>query len=328
MQAHISCHQLIMIVLLTLVCRINGYTQTPAYLAYHRQVSEAEELIGNREYEAALYRYQQLFVNYNFIFLHEYQMATQLALLLDQKDSALQYLKAGIRAGWSWKSIRKNDFIRDHLDQPELKRLKQDFRLLHEQYESHIDQSVKKEVHNMFSRDQWLAFGALFTFSSKRQDRYAEHKFAPQSDRSVHRLGELMDSIGYPGEQLIGNNIWAYTILSHHNSISRQYVLQDTLYRELQPGLMEALQEGEISPFEFAMIDEWYRAVKSDRTLTGYGYLNPPRAATLQETNALRKAAGLRSVEVRNRLVDVGRDTGMDPYLPGSGWVKGKIEVK
>ena len=35
----------------------------------------------------------------------------------------------------------------------------------------------------------------------------------------------------------------------------------------------------------------------------------------------------LRSVETRNALVDIQDKTQMDFYLPGEGWIDGKIEV-
>lgn len=35
----------------------------------------------------------------------------------------------------------------------------------------------------------------------------------------------------------------------------------------------------------------------------------------------------LRSVETRNGLIDIQNETQMDFYLPGEGWIDGKIEV-
>jgi len=74
------------------------------------------------------------------------------------------------------------------------------------------------------------------------------------------------------------------------------------------------------------MIDDWYIAVSSDRTQTGYAFLNAPISSSLDITNELRQRIGLRTIELRNRLIDVQNKTGMNFYLPD--WIKGKIKVE
>jgi hypothetical protein len=50
------------------------------YEFYHQQVIKAETLIASENYTEALLLYEQLFNDYDFIFLREYQIASQLAL--------------------------------------------------------------------------------------------------------------------------------------------------------------------------------------------------------------------------------------------------------
>jgi hypothetical protein len=144
----------------------------------------------------------------------------------------------------------------------------------------------------------------------------------------MEELRKILDSHGYPGEQLIGNNYWMSTILSHHNSISEEYNKKDTIYPELKPKLMQALAKGQVSPFELALIDDWYRTVTKADQNASYGILNPPSKAKLTESNALRRSVGLRAIELRNSLVDMQEKTGMDFYLPGNAWIDGKIEIE
>ena len=119
------------------------------------------------------------------------------------------------------------------------------------------------------------------------------------------------------------------TILSHHNSISEDYVRKDTMYIFLRPKLMDALKQGQISPFEIAIIDDWYRAVKSGRKAISYGFLGPELTAlTLEETNTLRSSIWLRSVQTRNKLVAIQEETGIDFYLPGQPWISGRIKIE
>lgn len=122
------------------------------------------------------------------------------------------------------------------------------------------------------------------------------------------------------------NDFWMSTIISHHNSISREYARKDTLYSFIKPELFKAIKKGEMSPYEYALADDWYKAVVSERTLPGYGFLTTPKKSTLSKTNQLREKIGLRSIELRNKLVEVERKTGMEFYLPD--WIKGQINIE
>ena len=118
------------------------------------------------------------------------------------------------------------------------------------------------------------------------------------------------------------------TILSHHNSISKNYNSKDSLYLSLKPQLDLALIKGEISAFSYAMIEEWYRAVIDDKELPTFGILNAPVQVDLAKTNQLRAEVYLRSIEIHNKLIDIQEKTGMNFYLDGHPWNKGKIEVR
>jgi hypothetical protein len=133
----------------------------------------------------------------------------------------------------------------------------------------------------------------------------------------VAQLNKIIDTYGYPGERLIHNGYWAAVILSHHNSISKRYVLSDTLYRLMRPKLIQAIEAGQMSPYEFAMIDDWYEAVKSERKDTHFGYLS--QSLTRQEklqVNQARAAIGLSSIDTIELLTALQQETGLDAYLP------------
>ena len=167
----------------------------------------------------------------------------------------------------------------------------------------------------MYAKDQKKAMKALFKLSSKSQDKYAEHKFAPHSEQQMAEFSMILDTKGYPGEKLIGNSSWMSTILSHHNSISTNYNRADTLYLKLQPRLMDAIKNGQMSPYEYVAIDDWYRTVRYDRKEVTYGILDPPSASNLSKTNELREMIFVRPYELRDELVAIENKTGMDFYL-------------
>jgi hypothetical protein len=157
----------------------------------------------------------------------------------------------------------------------------------------------------MYKEDQQKALGAMLRLRDRAEVKYALSKFAPHSEAQMQELMVILDQHGYPGEQLIGNDFWMSTILSHHNSITREYVKKDTLYPFIRPQLIVALEKGQLSPYELALIEDWRIAVTSERSEPGYGFLAPPRQETLDETNSLRREVGLRSIALRNKLVEV-----------------------
>ena len=304
-------------------------SKEPDYTQYHLQVLIAEEHIALENYSRAIQRYEELFNQFDFVFLRDYQRATQLAYHAGDIQKTKEFMKLAISAGWSIKSIRKNKFLSPFRQSIHWKSIKKEYKSLREHYENRLDPELRQRVKKMYSRDQWKALGALFKFSDKAQDRYAENKFAPHSKIQMIEFQEILNSHGYPGEQLIGNDYWMSTILSHHNSISQVYAEKDTIYPYLKPYLLESFKNGLVSPFELALIDEWYRAVKSGRTSPGgYGILDPPNEQALEQFNELRKEIFMRTIELRNQLIEIEEKTGMDFYLEGSPWIDGKIEIR
>lgn len=306
---------------------VNWADKNQAYEKYHQQVIEVEQLIALEKYQAALFLLDELITSYDFVFLREYQIATQLALFSKDISKAKEYLEKGILAGWGIKSIKKNNFLKK-LPKEDWLAIKKKYKQLNKQYKTTLNSTVRKQVKQLFSKDQWKAIGALFTFSSDSQDRYAERKFAPHSEVQMATLANILETHGYPGERLIGNNLWMSTILNHHNSISKAYNEKDTLYLNLQPQLKQAIKNGQISPYDFALMEDWYLLTKTSRTTSFYGIVAAPTQTELATTNELRKAIFLRSVELRNNLVDIQHKTGIDFSLPGEPWIDGKIVIE
>lgn len=295
------------------------------YRNYNAQTIEAEKLISEGKFPEALTTYEQLFQNYAFVFLRDFKIATQLSLYLNKKSKSLDLIKKGINAGWELKNIKKNGYLKNHLKKTDWRIIKQSYPGLHSTYLAGLEYTLRKKVQRMFKEDQRKALGALFKVGNKAQERYAVKKFAPHSEIQISKLIKILEEHGYPGEMLIGNNFWMSTILSHHNSISKEYNSYDTAFNFIKPKLIHAIDQGQMSPYEYALIDDWQKATSSDGTEVGYGFLTSVHQSTLVETDQLRGLIGLRSIDLRNKLVDIEMKTGMDFYLPR--WIKGKINA-
>lgn len=297
------------------------------YINYHQAIINAEELILNEKYSEALLTFEKVFDSYDYVFLKDYKVAAQLALFIKEETKAFEFIRLGISDGWTLKDIAENKFLEPLQKKEEWETIKSEYDSLRNIYNARLNQKLRSEVREMFKLDQRLDFPYYLRIGQKAKERYAIRKFMPNNVKQVVRLREIFNEYGYPGEKLIGNALWMSTILTHHNSISTAFSQKDTLYPALKPQLLKAIQKGEMSPADYAVIEDWYVAVKSNRQEAAYGYLNTLTEKELPKSNELRQNIGLRPIEIRNALVDVQTRTGMNFYLDGAPWVKGKINA-
>ena len=297
------------------------------YLDYHSRVIECEQLIVESKFREAINQLETLFSDYDFIFLREIKLATVLSLHEKDYESTFKYIRLGIKSGWTLKSIHKSNFYETLKEESEWEKISNEYDSLRSLYLSGLNLQLKAQVHKMFKKDQKKALGALLRIGEKAQSRYGEKKFAPHSEEQLRLLDSILEKEGYPGEQLIGNNLWTSVILSHHNSISFDYNSKDQLYPNMRPSLLEALKRGEISPYELAQMEDWKAAGLTNHDSTSVGFIGKiQNEAALKNVNRNRSAIGLRSIELRNKLIDLEKLTGMNLYLL-KGWQNGKITV-
>lgn len=288
------------------------------YIIYHQTVTKAQQLIARKHYKEALLLYEQVFDHYPFVFSRDYKVATQLALQVGQQQQTLSYLKKAIATGWTMSDIRKNPLVTTLRSGPQWRAIEQQYDSLSALYQNGGNQAVRARVERMFKKDQRKALLALFRIGAT-QERYAEKRFAPHSEQQMAQLLPIIDQYGYPGERLIHNGYWAAVMLSHHNSISKAYTLKDTVYPHLRPKLMNALKSGQLSPYEYAMIDDWYMAVKTNGQETHFGYLSSALTAQAKaKVDQCREAIGLSSLETISLLADLQQQTGFNCYLPAN----------
>lgn len=288
---------------------------TTDYTIYHQNVLKTEQHIVDENYSDALFIYEQLFKTYDFIFLRDYKIASQLAAYTKDKEKTLSYIESGIQAGWSLASIKKHTLFKEYLSKEDWKIIKKKYDSLALIHERTLHKELQSQVKKMYSKDQWKALKALFRFSEKAQTRYAENKFAPHSEQQIAKLMDIMTAYGYPGEQLVGKGYWASTIISHHNSISTAYNQKDTLYPSLIPKLKEAIREGRLSPYEFAIIDDWYLTSLNDDSKPTYGIIRPLSPENVSKTNDPRAAISIRTIALRDSLRTVEEKTGIRLYI-------------
>jgi len=299
----------------------------PEYMAYHQQMIQAEELFAQHHYTAALAGFEHVLNAYDYVFLRDCQVTTQLALYVGDQAKAYYWLRRGILNGWRLSDIKKHRFLKPLRVGLAWDSVQRDYATLRSRYEHTLQQPLRAEVLAMARKDQQLALRNLLQLSKRAKERFLTRRFVPHTEQQIARVAHLIRTYGYPGEKLIGNRTSMQRILSHHNSISSAYAQRDTLYPQLQPELWQAVRRGELAPADYAVIEDWYVVSKSDGQQAAYGYLNALTTQELPRANARRHGIGLRSVELRNKLIEVQTETGMDLVLDGVFWVKGKLPI-
>lgn len=318
------------VILALLICSGTIHTKGQAnnYMTYHQGVIRCEQLIAEQKIEEALHSLNALFEKFDFVFLREYQLATELSVCEQDYASAFRFLRLGIQGGWTLKSIKKSKNLKPLQGDPRWKDLEEAYDSLRKIYASKLNLPLRKEVYEMLKADQKIAFKVFLRIGEKSKTRYSMKAFVPHSEKTLARLNEILTEYGYPGERLIGNGWWTSVNLGHHNSSSKEYVLKDTLYLNLRPKLLESIERGELHPKEFAIIEDWRHAVIHHHDKSLHGFLGKiPDDSELLLVNQNREGIGLRSIELRNKLLDVEKETGLNLYLP-KGWQKGKITVE
>lgn len=287
------------------------------YTVYFRTIAQAQKQMAAKQYQEALVLYRQVVDGYAFVFSNEYKVATQLAIQTGKKQEAFTYLRRAIASGWRMEDMKKNPLVGTLQGDPDWKAVEIQYDSLRALYQRSGNKEIRNHVKRMFNKDQRKAFLALFHFSSKGQERYAEKKFAPHSEKQLAQLSRIINTYGYPGEKLIHNGYWASVILSHHNSISTDYNLKDTLYGSLRPNLLKAVELGDMTPYEFVRIDDWSVASRSGHKEKQFGHLSSSLTSIeLKKANQLREEIGMGSVETMNSLIDLQAQTGMNFYIP------------
>lgn len=312
-------------VLYSLTACNNSVKKNSDYNKYHSEIILAEELISQEKYQEALIKYEELFNEYDFIFLRDYKIASQISLLIGEKEKGLIYIKKAISNGWKLTDIKEQTFLTENLSDSDWENIEEQYEGLHNQFLNRIDSTLRNKVQAMIEKDQELAYKAYIIEDEEEQEKFISENFPKHSEEQLADLLEIIDAYGYPGEFLIGNDYWVSTILSHHNSQGLDYVRKDTLFDFIKPKLIQFLNKGYVSPYEIALPEDWRETVLSEWNDSPYGYLNPPNTSNISQINKTREEIGLRTVELRNKLIDIEAKTGMSFYLPD--WVDGKITI-
>ena len=235
---------LIFLFLITLCIQIT-YAQNMQ--AYYKVINEAELSIVNGDYGRALIFYQHVLPNSQKSFIKDFYNAALCAILIKNNKLALRYTKELLQKGLPIDSIETNKYFQPILAFAEWEKIKNQYSLIREKYDSHINKPLRDTLHMLFKRDQY------FRRINGSYKVYGDtiHKIDVENDRI---LKVIIKRYGYPNESLIGIDndinlvkgfefvIWHQTTLNHISD-----------YQEI---LREAVKKGNVLPSRAAEIIE------------------------------------------------------------------------
>ena len=314
--------------LLIILFSFHFFSQEKNYIEYHERINKAEELFFKQgKADSALYFYDKVLNEYDFVFVKDYINAAQISLY--SKKPYKKYIEQGFKQG-----LKLSHFEDIPLFKKELSQLKKDKRLLT------FFMSERKKYLNKIDFDylNWI-------YKLTIKDQQNKHQFIKQNDKyyeTVYMLSQkIIDSVkikGFPSDRLIGisdslifkeiNKPWLdlyeqrkndsrlFYLTSDENTISGFFVDIIMLHNPCSYDLYEdvflkEIEKGNLHPRQVGMFfDNYYRFINS---LPGYCkqinrekmfYLNKftdySKWTNIKETDELRKKFCITSVELDN----------------------------
>jgi len=180
--------RIIKILVLIAYCQIATGQQN--YFEYHSKINRAEELFANEEFEESLNEYDSVFQKFDYIFIKDYIIAAQVAILNKDQEKTTHWLKQALIKGYDCKCVKRIKVFEDYVNTRLWQDLQSQDENLKKQYQQSINLDLHYEFHHRYKQEQ----------ESKRQ----EDKYVPIVYRNYFRIKSLMDSIPFPSERIIG----------------------------------------------------------------------------------------------------------------------------
>ena len=314
--------------LLIILFSLHSFSQGKNYVDYHKKINRAEELFFMKEKaDSALYLYDQVLKDYDFVFVKDYINAAQIALY--SKRAYIKYIEQGFKQG-----LKLSHFDAIPLFKKELPKLKKDKKLLR------LFVSERKKYLNNIDFDylNWI-------YKLTIKDQQNKHQFIKQKDRYYESVQSLCNRIidstkvkGFPGDRLVGisdslifkeiNKPWLdlyeqrkidsrlFYLTSDENTFSSFFVDIILLHNPCSYDLYEdvflkEIEKGNLHPRQVGMFyDNYYRFINSmpshckEIGRKNMFYLNRftdySKWINIKETDELRKRFYITSIELDN----------------------------
>lgn len=312
----------------------NCFSQKSDYIDYHKDINKAEQLffIENKT-DSALFYYDRVFTNYDFIFVKDLVNAAQIAIF--SKKAYRKYIERGFSQGLKLSHLKNYPlFAKVYSSLLKDKKLLSIYQINRKKYISRIDFKYLDWIYKIAIKDQKNKF---------LKDDYSSLVF-----QTTNRLKDSIIKKGFPGDRLIGiadstifkeikkpyldlyeqrkgdSKLWYMTsdeqilspnwpqIILVHNPCS--YYLYKTI-------LLDEMRKGNIHPRDIALIyDNMYRSKNEfpsycdNVPLKGvYGlnmFTDYSTYTNKKETNEMRKMLYIVSTDIDDKKMEFEKKYG------------------
>jgi len=297
--------------ILLLYCGVSNTTFAQQdFTKYHAGFIEVESQIVEEDFVQAERLLRPLLIQFDSPFVKDWLIAAQLSALNNQESFVEVYLKKALKKGLGWACIEKMVVFEDYRSSEWWKNLQRTEGELGKVERKNIDLLLAETFHKNYVSEQ----------ASKKTEQYSTIVNA-----NFDLIQSLMDSVGFPGEKLVGidKSIWAEAVDDCGCGNAKVIVtLLHIDYPIARLGIdkfQEAIKQGQLHPREFASIYSFEQMRQSKlydnskftfKALSNY-FLNFPfglRSEDLERVDRDRNNLGICSIDVDEAIREVERD--------------------
>ena len=283
------------------------------YIQYHKDFSKVEELIVNEKFVEAELKLDTLFDHYEVKFAKDYLIAGQVCLMNGHKNKGIEFIRGALRMGVKFSCLKLIKLLSEQIVESEWDNLKNEESQLRKEYLKNIELGLYQEFHKRYQEEQDV----------KRTVIYKSVVYS-----NFNRIKEITDSIGFPGEDLIGldyqilaksisdcgcgNSKIIVTLLHYDYPISE--IGEDKLISEIEKGNLHPRQFATIYNFEVNKLSVLYRdSEKKYDSLPEYHFNFPfgEKSIDLERVNFDRNRFGICKYEVDMKKSEISSKYGM-----------------
>ncbi|MBB6612932.1 hypothetical protein H7F15_17965 [Pontibacter sp. Tf4] len=247
MSLNYTCFRSLLLVFVLLLVRPVLATDTDYIKAYHPLVHEAELLIINKDYAAALEKYKTAFAAVPEPFARDYYNAAVCATLSEDKKQTFDYLKQLALKGVDLAFVQKQKVFEPLYETKDWRKFEKKYPKYHRKYKRRTNQEVRAELDELYYRDRKYRFaeGGLRVYADTLRKI---------EDENVDMLLRTIARHGFPGEKLIGAGAAMEQLPRFSIVIERQTTAKKGF--DFTPLLQEAVQQGNLTPQAAAYLME------------------------------------------------------------------------
>lgn len=174
-------------------CQCSNLCAQANYFEYHKQINFAEEHVGNEQFSKALDIYNAVFGAYDYVFVKDYVIAAQIALLVNSEQKVSEYLERAIIEGYQCVCVERNPIFKDYITTNSWSAIKS------------REKEYRKNYYSRIRTDLLIEFSKRFKYEQDTKTEYEDRKkYKANVISNYNRIKSLMDSLVFPSERIIG----------------------------------------------------------------------------------------------------------------------------